>query len=395
MNSGRYSKFLFLNQVSGSLFRELAEDVANQIGRSDLLTGYKYEINRFTDSRLTIIEAPEYDRKTVMTRFLSWIKYFIAALRVSFKSHPATIIFIVSNPPFLPLIGYLLNLFRRQRYVVLVYDIYPDILESLGEIKKNGFIALLWRAFNRHVWGKAEIVFTIGEYMRNNINTIISTKNKSKVIVIPNWADESFIKPIVKEKNWFAIENSQINKLTIQYSGNIGNTNSFKTIIDAAIIMKDDIDICFMIIGTGSKWGMIKKNIIDANLTNVMLLPFQKEDIVPFSLATADIAIITLEKGIEGLSVPSKTAYAMASGAALITISCGVNEISDVVTNNKCGINIEPGDSDGLARAIRYFKENKQYLSSCKENSRKSMELFYSRKNIQQYISLLLQLSEQ
>ncbi|KKL81786.1 hypothetical protein LCGC14_1991270, partial [marine sediment metagenome] len=50
-------------------------------------------------------------------------------------------------------------------------------------------------------------------------------------------------------------------------------------------------------------------------LPNVTLLPFQPFDVLPLSLASADCVITCLDEGYEGLSVPSKTYYALAAGA--------------------------------------------------------------------------------
>lgn len=384
------TRVLFLNQVAGPLFRELAEDVAKQLGSGVLLSGHTQGIAREMDPRLRVVAAPDYDRRNLLTRAWSWLRYFVAAFWQAWTAGRGTLLFLVSNPPFLPLVGYILHRFRGQRYVVLVYDIYPNLLESLGRIRKGGLLARVWRAFNRLVWGHADVVFTIGDYMAANIKAMVPTGSQSPtIVVVPNWADATFVKPLPKEANWFATEHNQLGKLTVLYSGNLGSTHDIETLIAAAAQFKEDPRLCFLIIGAGTKWAFVERTLRQQSLSNVTLLPFQPEKDIPFTLTTADVSVVTLEKGIEGLSVPSKTAYALASGAALLVISHSPNELTAIIDRHQCGMAVEPGDTKALVAALTRFRDDPQFLQECKVRSRRAMEQSFSRANATSYVAAL------
>ncbi len=78
------------------------------------------------------------------------------ALRAIFhlvrRSRQYDVLLVTTAPPFLPVIGYLANLFLGTRYVCLLYDLYPDIAIELDIIDTNHPIAKMWRAINRQVW---------------------------------------------------------------------------------------------------------------------------------------------------------------------------------------------------------------------------------------------------
>ena len=57
------------------------------------------------------------------------------------------------------------------------------------------------------------------------------------------------------------------------------------------------------------------------NLSNVTFLPYQESKILPYSFSSADFGIVSLGTGAEGLSVPSKTFYFLASGVTLLVIT--------------------------------------------------------------------------
>lgn len=385
-------QIIFLNQAPGRLFRELAEGLAESIGECLLYTGGDRG-NKIEDKpRLKMIKAPQYRRGSYINRLFDWFKYFWFVFWDVLKKPNSTLLFIASNPPLTPLVGYLLKKLRGQPYVVLIYDIYPDLAICLGRMSEKGILTRIWRWFNRIVWENSEAVFTIGDDMVEKLNTMFNIKSThlGHIAVISNWADHNFIKPLPKESNWFAKKYGQVDKFTILYSGNLGATHDLETILKAAKELRNFNDIQFFIIGDGYKRNYVEKFINTEILSNIILLPFQSEESLPYSLTTGDVAIITLSKGMEGLSVPSKVYYAMASGSALLCICSGNNELKNIVEKHKCGILVEPGDVKGFVSAVKRFYEDTVFLKNCKKNARKTAEINFTKKNIEKYKKLLI-----
>ncbi len=386
----KHLRFVFLNQMAGSLFRELAEDISEKWPPCLLYTGHPDTIKAKRTASLSIVAAAKYQRGNYALRLLSWAYYLICAFFrcLCLKKH--TILFLVS-PPFLGLIAYFFKCLRGQRYVVLVYDIFPNALINFGKLKKSGLIAKLWFRSNRLVWGNAEIVFTIGYKMAENLEAMFDSSKTpaGKVIVIPNWASTDWIKPLAKEENEFAQKYEQVGKLTVMYSGNLGQTHDIETILAAAKKLKNNNAAHFMIIGDGAKRRLVEQTKAREDLYNLTILDFQPEEILPYSLTTADIAVITLDKGCEGVSVPSKTYYSMASGAALIALCDENSEAAQTIKKHECGFVINPGDTNAMVRAILELLGDEEKLKRCKNNSRHAADKFYSRKNTKRYIEVL------
>jgi glycosyltransferase involved in cell wall biosynthesis len=390
MDRNRQPRILFLNQMAGPLFRELAEDISKHWPVGKLFTGHPDTLKAQQEEFMRIIPAPPYDRGSQILRLWSCFKYLFCAFFECLRTNKETVLFLVF-PPFLELIAYFFKKLRGQRFVILVYDIYLDAFINLGSLKDTGIIARLWRYMNRTVWENAEIVFTIGYKMAGNVERMFDSSKTAagKVIVIPNWASTDWVKPLAKEENEFAQKYGQVGKLTVMYSGNLGKTHDIDTILKAAKELKDVDSIRFMIIGDGAKRGLVDKKKQEDNLYNMTVLDFQPEEILPFSLTTADIAVITLDKGSEGLSVPSKTYYAMASGAALIALCEESSEVAQTIEKHDCGFVIKPGDTDAMIKAILELLGDKEKLKRYKTNSRSAAERFYSRKNTSQYLQAL------
>jgi glycosyltransferase involved in cell wall biosynthesis len=389
-NTFKSPSILFLNQMAGPLFRELAEDIALKWPPCQLYTGHHDTLKARQMDSLQVIAAPTYNRTSHAKRLLSWLHYWVYAFFRCLFSKKGTIIFIVF-PPFLGLITYFLKKIRKQRYIVLVYDIYPDTFINFGPLKETGIIARLWRRMNKLVWENAEVVFTIGYKMAENLesNFDSSKTTAGKVVVIPNWASTNWIQPVEKKENEFARKYDQVDKLTVMYSGNLGATHDIETILNTAKKLRNNESIHFMIIGEGAKKNLVEKFKSEENLGNLTVLSYQPEEVLPQSLTTADIAVITLDSGSEGLSVPSKTYYSMASGACLLGLCDSATEVARAIEKHECGILINPGDVGAMALAITNLLDDKESLKKYKDNSRSAAEKYYSRNNTSEYIEAI------
>ena len=48
------------------------------------------------------------------------------------------VIFVVTNPPFLPIIALIISKIKRARYILRIDDVYPDILVVANKISEHG-----------------------------------------------------------------------------------------------------------------------------------------------------------------------------------------------------------------------------------------------------------------
>ncbi len=74
--------------------------------------------------------------------------YFASAFWFVFRHGRSSQLLLLTNPPYLPLLGWAMSLLRRQVFGVVLFDIMPEQAELVGFIKPNGIIARLWRWFN-------------------------------------------------------------------------------------------------------------------------------------------------------------------------------------------------------------------------------------------------------
>lgn len=389
MRDSKPYKIIFLNQMAGPMFRELAEDISKKHGPGLLLTGHVDTLAKEHVAELSIAGAPAYDRSSYFSRVRSWLAYLYAAFRTVSRYSARNFLFIVSNPPFLGLVGVLFKIVRRQPYGVLVYDVYPDILIGLGRMRP-GLVARLWSLMNRMVYTQADFVVTLSPEMARRVasNRDGLEKGNRSVFYVPPWADVEWIKPLEKNSNPFVKTHGLQNKTIVTYSGNMGHSHSVERLLDVGRSLSSIADIHFLLIGEGAKWPILKRRIESDGLRNVTLLPFQREDALPFSMTAGDIGVMTYQSGAEGCMVPSKACYYMAAGLAIIVISDSKTDLADLVVSRGCGLWFHSLDTPGLAEAIRNLHENPVLLDQYKRASRQTAEALFSRKNTDAFVSL-------
>jgi glycosyltransferase involved in cell wall biosynthesis len=381
MSDKNNPQLLILNQMAGPMTWELAEDLGEAMGRVALLTGHPDTLAKGGTGTVDLYEAPVYVRGSFPRRALSWLAYMFKAFFWMWRWPRATPVLLFSNPPILCWLGWIMGILRRQKYAVMVHDIYPDILINLGVISEKNPITRLWYLLNRKAYERAGVVMTLGEYMAANLEKQLDPAKTpaGKVEVIYPWVDTDWIKPIPKEENWFAKKYDQVDKLTVMYSGNMGLGHDIETMLEAAKRLRDHPDIHFMFIGSGPKWSLVTEWVNDAALTNVTTLPLLDEKYLPYSLSTGDLSLVSIEKEISGLAVPSKAIYCMAAGTIQLVITSGESDLKRWVVDNEIGGLIEQGHSESLSAKIALYLNDDEALSTGKRSARTICEERFGR----------------
>ena len=372
----KLKRIIFFNQVTGPLFQELVLEISKYyLNGSLLITGSLDE--PLTSKKVNIEIAPKYNRKNIFTKFISWLKYTQYSLGVILEARKDDLILISSNPPILGLIIFPILKFRNLTYILLIYDIYPEVLIKAGLFNSNNLFVNLWNNLNKILFNNAELVITLTDKMKENISSKYPLK---KIGVVSPWVDTNKIKPIKYEDNKFATSFVEEGKFVVMYSGNMGLSHDIDTILDTALLLKNESNIFFLFIGHGPGYKKIKNFLKKNALKNIGLHPFQPKSKIKYTLPLASLSIVSVKSGFDDLLIPSKTFYYLAAGSALITISKKNSELSKLVEKHKVGIAILPGDSDGLASNIKKLMQDKRKINLMQANARELALNSFSRK---------------
>lgn len=379
-------RIICLNQVISPITIDILNEFSNREVEVELYYGQSYKTYSDLSPKIITHKQNPYRRDSFFKRLLSWTKFFLRTFfRLFFKKKNYEL-FIVTNPPFNVFTGLILNKFFGVNYYLLIFDIYPDAIVQYKYLSAKNPLIRFWKYLMKKSLNRAKNIFTISEVMKDSLEKY--NTNGREIHVIHNWVDNSQIKPLNKQENLFASEYSLTEKKVVLYSGNFGKTHDLESIMEAARILKENANIHFLIIGDGEKRKLIARLKKEYSLENVILLPFQSEEVFPYSMATGDLAIVSLGLEAESLSVPSKTYYMMAAGCALIALASEESELAGIVKKHQIGVVSKPGDPELLARNILSILEDDIKLDLLKLKSRE-VSYLYSSENAKIYSSVI------
>ncbi len=359
-------KILFISQSQDGSFVDIICRAA-ALCNADivLLSGKKTGI---TAKNIEVVELPSYQSETIKSKFLSWLKFYFSAKKwLKGNKNRFDLVFLTSNPP-------IMCFFIKkmaQKFIYLVWDIYPNTIKSSFKSPIFKPVISIWNSFNAGVYKNASQIITIGEVMKMTLEKDIKNSD-NKVKVIPYHAFTELIKPMEKNENWFAKKYNLVDKTVFLYSGKMGITHNLMSILTLADTLKEHKDIIFLLIGAGPGYAVIEKNLSDYNPGNIILLPYQPLDVLPFSLTSADVAFVSINKGAEGLFLPSKVFDAMSAGLAILGMTDGENDIKQIIEDYKVGINVSNDSKEELKQAVLKFKEDKAFTKECTKNARQT-----------------------
>lgn len=370
-------KIVLVNQSSGFLVVDDMNAYCTKYDSVSILCGKLSPGERAVNPKVKVDKICRYDKSSGMKRMLTWMW---GSIQVFFKlllKYRGWEVVYYTNPPMACFSALLL----KNRFCIVEYDIYPDALKTIG-IGEESFIYKLWGRIKKHLYSKAERIYTLSEGMKE-ILTVYGPAEKIKVV--PLWSASENFKPVAKEDNVFVKQNHLEGKFIVMYSGNIGYTHSVECVVEVAKKMQHEEDVLFLIIGEGKKKAELMEDVSRSQLKNVMFLPYQDFSILPFSLASADLGVITLDENVSKVSVPSKTFNLLAVGAPLLAISNNDTEMYRLIQKYKNGRCIGKSQVEEIVKYISELKDNKELRFRYSNNSLKASNDF-TYKNAEMYL---------
>jgi glycosyltransferase involved in cell wall biosynthesis len=222
----------------------------------------------------------------------------------------------------------------------------------------------------------ADAVVVLGEDMKEI--AIGQGASPDHVHVIRNWADPDRIFPVPPEKNRLRREWGLEGKFVVAYSGNFGVSHDFDDLLSVAEELASDDRFRFLFIGQGIRRPQAERFVSSRKLRNVILRPYQEASILPESLSAGDVHFISLREGFEGLVVPSKAYGVMAAGRPVIYQGSESGEIARMVSKERIGFVVSPGDRERLKRRILEMRADAGLRKRMGETARRALVERYS-----------------
>ena len=273
----------------------------------------------------------------------------------------------MSPPLTLGLIGWHTKLFRGGKLVFNIQDIFPDAAIETGAITNKKIISFAsW--LERTSYKCSDSVVLLSDDLANNVQSKLEQKFHKRVKVIPNFVDTQAITPMSRMTN-YRTELRIDDAFVVMYAGNVGFSQSLEMLVSAA---RELPQLIFVINGEGAARESLKKSA--HGLSNVRFGDYQDVSRLSEVLATGDIHVVPLKRGLGSVSVPSKTYSILASGRPVLAAVDLDTEVPRILAAADAGVCVEPDNSAAFISALRAMTLDPKTLSEMGERGRKWVE---------------------
>lgn len=343
--------------------RGVSKEIKNKYKKikHEKMYGNHLQINRypmFDETKNTILRALRY--------FLCHIMQFI----LGFLEKDIDEILVFSTPPTQGLVAAILSKLKKIPVVYCLQDIFPDSLVNSGFIKNGSILWKLGRLIENFTYRYMNKIIVISNGFKGNL--ISKGVPEQKIVVIPNWADQDAVVDVNRHDNiLFERFNLDKGKYYVTYTGNIGFTQSFGLVLDAAKELSEYKDLMFVLIGEGAYKPQILKIINDEEIHNVSLFPYQSYDDISHVISLGDVGLVISKKNVGDNSVPSKTWNIMSASRPIIASFDLNSELCSVIKEADCGICVSPDDLVAFKEALLFLYNNRSLAEQMGKNGRK------------------------
>jgi len=374
-------KIVVINQAVNYLTIGMCNAFAEKFDHVALITGSVHEQGESLKDEIEVRKINEYVRTPTRKKFWSYIRATITIYFLLITKYRKYEVFCISLPP----TAYLLKIGLPHKFSMLIWDVYPDILKITGMQEKHPLYRA-WSYLNRVAFKKSYKVFTIGNKISELIENYVE---REKIVIAPLWSVFEENKKIEKSDNPFAREHGLVDKFVVQYSGNIGLTHNVEVVVKLAEKMAAYHHIRFQIIGHGERVPFLKKLVEEKKLDNCQFLPFQSDEMFPYSLSTADLGVVILDKLTSKGSVPSKSYNLMSYGIPSLYIASVDSELHEYAQKFRHGKCFDETELDEAVHFVAELSRNEELQKELSENSEKAADNF-KRDNADKLVDLYL-----
>jgi len=283
---------------------------------------------------------------------------------------------VVTNPPVLPYLVAIAARLRGAHAILLVHDVYPEVLEVVGIINSRSFAGRMANRLATWLYRQMNAIVVIGRDMRRIVERHLGSSENS-LVCIANWTDgeiECLAEPDPALRKRLGLTG----KFVIQYSGNMGRTHDLEILFQAAERLRSYPDIHFLFVGGGAQKAWITNKAAKSGLSNVTVADWFPRSELSAALSIGDLGVVSFKPGMSGVSVPSRMYNIFASGRPILAVSEPDSETAIVVAEHKVGFVVSPSDCDTLVDTILSAASDRDNLREMGARARVLAETKYS-----------------
>ena len=346
--------------------------------------------SKFCGATVLHIRMPK-KAKSAVLRCTQWFWFHIwSTVFALFSGRNADLVVTVSPPPTITLAAILLKKVFKPPFIYIMWELYPQILVTLGHIKVDSFAHRQLVRLERLTYTSADRIVALHEPMRHAVGHCVPAALE-KTVVIPTFADVTHLHPMSEKTSLRDLYNLH-DRFVVGYAGNLGTSEDLGVVLDAARVTPD---VSYLICGDGTERERLESYCVGHSLQNVIFTGHLPYKMVPEITATADVSLVVLSKGVGDEALPSKVYKVMACGRPILAISSPDSPLANLVESLGVGRVVTDYNAGTLTTVIEEMEADRDRLQQMATKARESAVDRFSRAAVTtEYRNLIFTMAE-
>lgn len=259
-----------------------------------------------------------------------------------FETHPCDLVVCYSPTIFWgTLVGKLKALNGCRSYLIM-RDLFPQWALDAGLLKRYGLAYWYFRREELRLYHSADV---IGVQSPANLDYFSGKelRGRYKVEVLFNWTK---IEERPNSSYGLRLRLELQDKVIFLYGGMLGVPQDMDNILRLAGSLSDEKNVFFLLVGNGSEYSRIEREILQRGMTNIVLHPTVSQDDYPKIVAECDVGLITLRRDLRTHNFPSKMLSYMLHGKPVLASINPGNDLSTIIHGSDAGLVCTNGEDD-------------------------------------------------
>lgn len=286
---------------------------------------------------------------SVAGRILNFCSFMAASVLGALFTGPCDAIYVRHPPSTIGVSAWLIGLMKGAPFVHDVQDIWPESGVWSGMLRHRFLIESV-RRVELFVCARAARILVVTEGARRHL--VGQGVPAEKVSVASQLLDESMFAAADPARARAIRDEYRLEgRFVVIFTGNIGLVQGLEPVLDAALALKDEPRIAFLLVGDGTERERLARKAAAMGLTNVIFAGRHPEAEMPHFLAAADAALLSLKYAeVCEFSIPLKTFAYLAARRPIVAAIRGA--AADLVERAGAGVVVPPEDARALAAAV-------------------------------------------
>jgi glycosyltransferase involved in cell wall biosynthesis len=357
-------------------------------------SSWKIESENRENIRVLRLPSLRIPYRGVLQRFLIFASFGIACLAAIPLIFTFDVTYCRPPHPFTDLAPLVARLFRRNRVVLDVTDLWPDALETLeGPSRLKKIFTWVGHSAMKTDYRTANVLVTNTPELRK----ILSQRSNKEFFLLRGLVDAEKFSPLSKEASVthfgrFPRIAEVANSRVILYAGMMGPAQNLQMILRAAQLLPGLDGLLFLIVGEGEQKQMLANLVREKQISNVIIWDSISSELMPYLINLADACLIPLKRdnsGILEIVLPKKLCEYAACGKPVICLG-SYSEASRLTIKHEAGISIESEDEQIIAKSITTLMNDKGTLERMSHQARIMAENEFSYKNNEHILTAIV-----